>query len=90
MNDFGPSGLVFSSHSHVQQNDKSYGERNPRAHEHWRPDYEFISLADLFVMGGQILEPQVKYHDAIVESLKPMEEHLLDVFNFYARLKRTQ
>lgn len=65
-------------------------ERNPRAHELWRPSYDFISLTDLFMTGGEILEPQIAFHDAIVESLKPMEEHLLDVFNFYARLKRTR
>lgn len=81
-----PSSGDLTHHSSLSKD--SHHERNPRAHEIWRPDYEYVSVADLCVSGGQILEEQVKYHDSVIEALKHMEDHLLEVFNFYARLKR--
>ena len=43
----------------------SYGKR-----EIWRPDWDTFLLADLFVIGGELVPKQTVVHTAIIEMLK--------------------
>ncbi|GAX74082.1 hypothetical protein CEUSTIGMA_g1532.t1 [Chlamydomonas eustigma] len=61
-----------------------------RAHEPWRPNYHTLIISDLFVIGGEIGERTSKIHSAVINMIKVEEEELLDIFNFYVRLKRVR
>ncbi|KAG1653707.1 hypothetical protein FOA52_007935 [Chlamydomonas sp. UWO 241] len=61
-----------------------------RQRETWRPCYDTVSVADLFISGGEILDRMVLVHKQVIAMLMMIEEDLLEMFNNYGRLKHVR